>query len=177
MPTVIATPGTADANSYVTVAEADAYFDTRLNATAWLSAEPAVKERGVIMASRLLDSMYEWDSFPSASTQALQWPRTGLLAANQISFVPNDAIPKELKNAASEFALALIAGGTNDLTANSDVETLGITQLTAGPVSMSFREGVVAKVVPDAVFHALPSWWGTLRSRSSLGGTRELVRA
>jgi len=81
-------------------------------------------------------------------------------------------IPVELQRATAEYARQLLA---SDLAGNSDIETLGITALTAGPVSLSFKESVFAKPVPDTVVLLIPAGWGYVRGRST--GVRELQRA
>jgi hypothetical protein len=144
------------------VAEADAYFDTRLFSTNWTGAVTATKETALIMATRLMDSMWEWSGAATDDVQALLWPRVGMRAKNELEFVPDNEIPIELKNATAELAFQLIA---EDRTLDSDIESKKITSLTAGPVSLSFGEGVTAKVVPDAVYHLIPPWWGWVRGR------------
>jgi hypothetical protein len=174
-PILDATPAGVTANAYATVAEADAYHDARLHRDDWeaTGADVATKTVALIMATRLLDAMYCWESWATnPQTQALQWPRVAMLARNQLSYIPNDVIPAELKNATAEYARQLIAA---DRSADSDIETQKIKSLTAGPVSLTFGDGVVARPVPDAVVSLLPSWWGYVRGRVS--ATRELVRA
>ncbi len=174
-PNLDATPGGAAANSYCTVTEADAYHDSRLHRDDWKATgtDVATKTVALIEATRLLDSMYEWASWASQPTvQALQWPRIAVIARNRLVYVPNDAIPTELKNATAEMARQLI---TEDRTADSDIETKGILSLRAGPVALTFKDSVVAKVIPDAVFSLLPPWWGYIKGRVS--SVRELVRA
>ncbi len=66
--------------------------------------------------------------------------------------------PQELKDATSELAGAL---GTADRTLDNDTAVQGITDVSAGPVAVSFAEGVAAysKVLPEAVLDLLvPSW-------------------
>jgi hypothetical protein len=171
-PTLVATAGSASANSYATVAEADTYHDSRLFATDWTGAATATKTVALIMATRLLDAIYAWESWATDATQALQWPRTGILARNQLELVDSTVIPDELKNATAEFARQLIVA---DRSLDSDIETQGITSLRAGPVSLTFKNGVYTKTVPDAVVSLLPYWWGYVRGRSS--GSREISRA
>ena len=172
-PTLVATPGAVNANSYCAVAEADTYHDARLFSTDWSGALVSVKTVALIMATRVLDYTYTWASWPtSPQTQSLQWPRTGLLARNGLKFVDGATIPDEIKNATAELARQLIIA---DRTLDSDIETQGISSLSAGPVSLSFKDGVYAKVIPDAVFNMIPSWWGLAQGRQS--GTRDLVRA
>jgi hypothetical protein len=188
VPTLVSTPGAVNANSYATVAEADAYHDSRLFATDWANADAGKKTVALIMATRLLDSLYDWTGAITSGNQALLWPRVGMwrrTGAGHAAFNPavgwygesayaiaSDAIPQELKNATAEFARQLIAA---DRSADSDIETQGIKSLKAGPVALEFKGDVVPKVVPDAVYHLIPEAWGCARGRASM--TQRLVRA
>src|SRR5262245_32461822 len=67
--------GKADANSYATVAECDAYHEGHLYAEKWTAASQARKEAAVVMATRLIDSQFQFNGFRAHSQQALQWPR------------------------------------------------------------------------------------------------------
>lgn len=163
-PTLIATPGATDANSYCTVAEANTYHDSHLRPADWTAADTSTKTIGLIMATRVMDAMFDWAGQVSTDTQALMWPRVGVLKRNLVQNVDHQIIPIELKNAVAEFARNLIA---TDRVADSDIETQGITSLTAGPISLSFSDDVKAKVVPDSVFHLLPSHWFTLKGRGA----------
>ena len=131
-----------------------------------------VKNVALTMATRLLDSMYSWAEWSTTTTQSLQWPRIGVLDFLQLSNIPDYEIPDRLKEATAEFARQLIV---SDTTANSDIETQGIKSLSAGPVSLAFKDSITPKVVPDAVINLIPSWWGKPRARKQM--TRELVRA
>lgn len=166
-----ATPGGVSANSYATVAEADTYHESRLYVTDWTGATTPDKTAALVMATRLLDQMYEWAEWSSSTTQALQWPRNGMLDFLELSNIPSTDIPVQLKNATSEFARQLLVG---DRSADDDVETKGIKSLSAGPVSLTFTGTALPKVIPDAVFNMIPSHWGTVKSRKA--GSRELQR-
>jgi len=161
-PTLIATPGATTANSYCTVAEADTYHDERLFSTDWTGASTADKTVALIWATRQLDRLYAWEHFPTDDTQALLWPRSGIVDVDEFSNIPDNVIPKQLKWATAEFARQLIKA---DRTLDSDIESQGITSLTAGPISLAFKDNVRAKVVPDAVAAYIPHWWGVLRGK------------
>jgi hypothetical protein len=167
-----ATPAGLASNSYATLAEADQYHVERLHSEVWDDSDDATKNAALVMATRLMDSMLLWAEYPTTVEQALQWPRSGMLSANQQYEIDPFEIPIELKRATAEFARQLI---TSDTSANSDIETQGIASLSAGGVSLSFREDVKAKVVPDAVTFILPSWWFTMRGSKT--GIRNLMRA
>lgn len=163
VPTLIATPGDPAANSYATVAQADAYHDTLPHRDDWAAtgSDADAKTVALISATRLLDSLFVWANFPThPETQALQWPRSGMLKRGGWVTLPDNAIPAELVNATAEFARQLI---TADRTADSDVETQGLTALSVGSISLAFKDSVTAKVVPDAVVNLIPPEWGYRR--------------
>ncbi len=169
---LVTTPGAADANSYATIAEADAYHTGHLYASGWNSAASGVKEAALVMATRLLDAMPgAWTGAASSEVQALGWPRTGMLSRNGFE-IGSGIIPNNLKNAEAEFARQLIG---SDLTESNSIVAQGITSLSAGPVSLSFaqsQEQYLAlrqkdaqnAIIPDAVRMLLvPSWLEDIR--------------
>lgn len=100
----------AGAESYVTVAECDAYHTARGN-TAWTGTD-AVKEAALRKAAAYLDGHY-CSRFKGAKykpiDQAMQWPRIGVLIDGHS--LDTDTIPQRLKDAQCE--LALIAMGSD----------------------------------------------------------------
>lgn len=173
--TIVATAGSASANSYITQAEGDQFDDNRPASSGndWSGAVSDVKDEALLWATIQIDSLFVWNGAVTDSTQVLLWPRQGMVERNGRDAVATNVIPTELKNAQAEFARQLIAA---DRAADSDIESLGITQLKAGPVFMQFSKDVTAKVVPDSVVNMIPeSWYSRIVGRST--GTRELVRA
>ena len=75
--------GKADANSYASVADGDAYHDGHLYATAWTGATADQKAVALVMASRLIDSEYQFNGTRTQSWQALQWPRANVSRTGQ----------------------------------------------------------------------------------------------
>lgn len=160
--TIVTTPGSATANSYVTIVVADQYhLDRPPVGTTWDDSTVDQKTSAILFATKLLDSMYDWTGWVVTEVQALAWPRVGMWYANGF-YVPNTVIPVELQEATAEYARQLLVA---DRAGDSDIETQGISSLSAGPVSLSFKADVVAKVVPDAVVNLIPSDWGRVRSR------------
>lgn len=171
--TLITTAGAADANAYCSVAFADQYqLDRPPVGTTWSSATADQKSQAILWATKLMDSLWCWEGYATDAVQVLAWPRQGILQRNEWAYVPFNEIPIELQQATAEYARQLLV---SDLMGNSDIETLKIRSMKAGPVAFEFGEGVVAKVVPDAVFNLIPPSWGYPRSR--MRGTRPLVRA
>lgn len=174
--TLVATAGAANANSYLTQVQAQAYFDTRLFTEAW--ATSSSKDKALMMATRILDKFGQpykyfvparngvaahyrtrpqWTGAPATTTQRLAWPRTGMVDMNG-NEVSSSTIPDALVEATAELALQLIP---EDRTLDNDVSVLGLTSLKAGPVSMSFKDVIESKVIPDAVWNLIPPSWLT----------------
>jgi hypothetical protein len=88
-----ATPGAADANSYLTVDEADAIANERglgRAASAWLSADDATKEKALIRASSEIDAYMVTTATRWASDQALLFPRYADADAMNVPYIiPN----------------------------------------------------------------------------------------
>ena len=98
--------GRVDANSYASAADGDAYHDGHLYATAWTGATTGNKERALVFATRLIDSLFQFGGGRAKTEQALQWPRVqcpdpdkGLRTVSALvpildDFVPYDQVPK-----------------------------------------------------------------------------------
>jgi hypothetical protein len=176
MATLVATPGAADANSYETLAEALAYFETRSAVPGWENADD--QEVLLMMGTRVLDAMARprktfvpasanmaahyitrrtWTGAPATSTQKLAWPRTGMYDANGNAIASN-IIPQDLKDALSELAGAL---GTSDSTVDNDVIVQGLTSVKAGSVALTFKDMIERRVLPDMVWDLMPPSWFT----------------
>lgn len=103
--------GKADATSYVTVVEAEAYATAR-GVTLAATEAKLVQAMDYLEAQRArYQGAKTWpvgtDEHPDA--QALQWPRTGVVIDCDVEW-PDDAIPKELKAAQMQYAIELQNG-------------------------------------------------------------------
>lgn len=163
-PTLIATAGAADANVYATLAQADAYHEAHAYGDAWRAALVEQKRRALLTATRLLDQHMVWAGTAASTTQRLAWPRTGLLDLHG-NTLSSTTIPERLQEACAELARQLLEA---DRTADNEVEAKGLTSLSVGPISMTFRSAQLVKVLPDAVWF-LVSPWGTVRQRTFEG--------
>lgn len=144
--TIVATVAGADANSYLELDDADAYHDAHPYAETWDAASADQKNRALVTATRLLDTSYTWKGSVVGSTQALLWPRVGVVGPNGYEEAHN-AIPVRIMNATAELARQLL---DEDRTADSEVEAKGLTELTVGSIGMKFRSAS-SKPIPDAV--------------------------
>ena len=170
--TLVATAGASNANTYCTRSDATQYDDNHpQSSTTWSGASNDLKDQSLLMATRLMDEHIAWTGAASDVIQILNWPRIGMWDRNGNS-MDSDSIPNDLRDATAEFARQIIAA---DRMADDAVSTKGITNLKAGPVSLTFSGRKGAKVVPDAVYYMLEdSWFTSVRKRGQMSA--ELVR-
>lgn len=122
--TLVATPGAANADSYVTLNEANAYFTAR-GVTAWTGID-GDKENALRRATSYLENAYRerWRGLRAAQTQSLAWPRVDgernpwrqswtypLVDADGFQ-IAVDAVPQQVKDATCEAALLVLGGST-----------------------------------------------------------------
>ena len=172
--TLVATAKSSTANSYCTLAEADQYQDDRpAVSTTWADASENNKIRALLWATKLMEALFDWNGYASTTTQALGWPRQGLLERIDV-VLDSDTVPQEVKAAEAEYARQLLVSNRSE---DNDVESESIKSVKAGSVAIEFNPGAAYnKVVPDAVFLQIPQdWFSSVRGR--LTGTRILERA
>lgn len=145
---IVATPMSATANSFVTAAEMTAYCESRLNASAWSAADaqlPALAE-----ATRDL-SVLSYLGEKSTADQALSWPRRYVadpdmpVTARNRDFVGElpvdldaDVVPQRVKDATCELALQYLKAGTSDLAAAD--ANVGVVEKSVGPLTTRWSE-------------------------------------
>jgi len=168
---LVTTPGAADANSYADLSFADTYNAAHPYGSTWTGGTPE-KEARMIVAVRVLDGWpRSYTGAAASATQALAWPRIGMLNRNGFA-IAETVIPDDLKRAQCELARKI---GETDLTANNDIVNQAIKSIAVGPIHLAF-EGLnpinsrnVARIqreldamtamLPDAVKLLLvPSW-------------------
>lgn len=134
---VDATPAGAAANSYVTLAEADAYFAVRSHSEAWTGElDDDTRRRALITACNQLEVALQWVGYPTTTTQRLGMPRVGLRVRNGNADYASDVVPQPIKDLQCEQALVVLAG---DRTTEST--TGGLKRAQADVVEVEFFEG------------------------------------
>jgi len=68
--------GKPTANTYALVADGDLYHEGHLYATGWTAATAEQKAVALLMATRVIDSEYQFGGYRAGFAQALQWPRS-----------------------------------------------------------------------------------------------------
>lgn len=139
--TIIVEDGTlvAGAESFCTVAFADAYHQTRGNA-AWDALDDIDdKEPALRKATDYMEQMYRmrWKGFRISSLQALSWPRADVEVEDgpYRNTVAINIVPKEVKNACAEFALRSLS---EDLAPDL---TQTVSSETVGPIKVDYEQG------------------------------------
>lgn len=137
MATLDATVGGSSSNSYVTVAEADDYFTSRLNSSAW---DTASKDAALITAAYDLDDAFDWVGDRASDTQFMEWPRL------YVDDVDSTEIPWDVKRAQMELALAYVEGGV------SSTQTNSVDEVKLGPLGVKFVEqGTYDRKIPSPI--------------------------
>lgn len=98
-------------NSYVEIADADTYLESRIDSANWTNSGDEVREQALVTASLLVDDNV-WIGSAVSSSQALAWPRKNAIyyddrLGRQITFLVTD-IPSRVKVAVYEQALHLV---------------------------------------------------------------------
>ena len=127
---IVATPGSATANSYVTEAEAIAYAATRLNLSGWTTVAGSTatenEKKALIEATRELD-MLTFRGRRIDSAQYLKWPRAyaameedepldTILTSYNLDLYYS-GVPQRLKDATIELAFEFLRAGEVDIAA------------------------------------------------------------
>lgn len=104
--------GLADAESYISVADADIYHTNRGN-SAWLAvATELEKEQLLRKATDYMTSVYRflWQGRRFSNTQALDFPRWDVIIKDTGYSLASNVVPVQVKNSCCEFALRAIDG-------------------------------------------------------------------
>lgn len=125
--------GKSDANSYVSVANADAYFTEQGTPTEWAAASNTEKENALVTATRYIEARYRWVTGEiKSTTQALGWPR--LDAEDRYDrTIDSSVIPQQLKDAVCEAAQKVLEG--EDLLADTEAR---VSSEAVGDISVSY---------------------------------------
>ena len=131
------------ANSYVTVAFADAYFAIDNNyATVWAALTTDGKEGKLKWATRILDQKVQWKGNKTTDTSALRWPRTGVFNRDGIVVAVNE-IPLQLQEVTCEMAKFL---ATVDPTTSQGGDAL--KRISVDVIDIEYQDNVVQPEAP-----------------------------
>ena len=134
--------GLANADSYISLADAATYHANMGNGAWPALASDDLREQALRRATSYMSQAYRgrWKGMRTSITQALDWPRYDV-QLDDVSFgcwpawLPWNVVPTEVRNACAELALRAAAG---DL--SPDLERT-IQQETVGPITTIYSEG------------------------------------
>lgn len=138
--------GKPDAEAYISVADASAYFVAR-SVSAW--TEVADKEAALRLATDYMQQIYggRWKGAKVSPTQALDWPRDGVMVDGYE--VPADAVPVEIQRACAELA---VRSASAPLSADQGP---AVKSETVGPLSVTYADSAVQRLRYVAVDNLL----------------------
>lgn len=131
--------GLPNAEAYISVEDADAYFSVRGNA-AWAALDAPQKEAALRLGADYMGAVYgpKWCGKRLTDAQALDWPRTG-----------REGVPEAVRRANAELAVRASSG---QLMAD---EGAAVQSETVGPISVTYAKGSTGAVRYKAVDAAL----------------------
>jgi hypothetical protein len=127
--------GLANAESYISAANADTYHSNRAN-TAWAALSTPTKEALLRKATDYMLEVYRprWSGNRATTTQALDWPRFNVpmrdgpsaAGGTWVAYYPLNSVPPAVVNACAELALRANSGDlTPDLSQAIKSEKIG----------------------------------------------------
>ena len=149
--TIDATIKGANANSYVTLTEANDYFDTSPDSSTWTNKTDDQKKRSLISAVRWIDTLVYYGN-RCDDGQALKFPRNNY----QVDGVELacSTIPNNIKYAQYELARAL-ANDTDAITGNTG--TAGVpSEVELGDLKVKYNEKSQSTGTVNNVFDVYP---------------------
>lgn len=154
--------GLINADSYVSLADANTYTGATFFSGKWSTQTDTDKEKLLRTATAYLDSFYDYKGvkvFPSAS---LRWPRSQVLDrdGNEVSSL---SVPVAVKNAVIEMAIYLVE---NNLLQES--ESKGIQSVKVDAVEIAFERSEKNWKIPNTVSHLLRGY-GTIVTNPKVG--------
>ena len=163
--TISATLKGANSNSYVTLAEANSYFETVPSSTTWDDKTDDQKNRALIAACRWIDSLnYYGDRCDE--DQALKWPRNNY-HVDDVELVCT-AIPVNIKYAQYELARAL-SNDTDAITGAKGTDGL-YEEVKLGELEVKYNTASQAIGTVNNVFDVYP-WLQSYLGAYCLGGS------
>ena len=162
--TIDATLQGASANSYVTLAEADAYFETVPDSSTWTDKTDDQKNRALISATRWIDALSFYGD-RCTETQALKWPREDY-KVDGIKLVCT-LIPKQVKVATYELARAF-ANDTDSITGTSGTSGL-YDEVELGELKVKYKDSSTTPGLINNIFDVYP-WLETYLGAYCIGG-------
>lgn len=138
-----------NANTYITEADADTYFDDRDNST-WDAATSADKITALINAWQYMDTSFTYLGCRLTAEQNTEWPRSNVYSPCGCYLI--EGIPTRITYAQCEYAVRALSGPlVPDITYDSNKMITKLKQ-KVGPIETdtSYNGYVTSRVYPEA---------------------------
>lgn len=131
-------------NSFVTVAEANSYFENRLDVAAWTEASDTVKAQALVTATSVLNDQ-NWIGTAISDSQQLAFPRSGSYFDPRLGYEVSlgNEVPNRIIDATYEMAYHLL---NNDGVLD---DTGSVTDLQVGQIRLNIKSS--ASTIPPSV--------------------------
>lgn len=157
--TIEATVGSENSNSYVTLAEANSYFESRIGSELWTVANNDKRAMALITAANDIDRLLNPNGTIASDTQAMNFPRVGLVDPKGRNVLPT-IIPVEIKKAQYEQAFYLLStGGSIN---NPAVLGKGILRAQVSSLHVTFDKTFVPNSISKVV-QTILAFWGSFK--------------
>lgn len=150
---IIATPGASDANSYVTLAEAETISEGFVNRSTWDAATNETKNSALVQATNDIDSLSlmgisngQQDDSGGSNYQPLHFPVDG-----------KTYIPQNVKVATTDQAMAIIRAGVKGQKA-SDIINAGIEEQETSRYKAKYNKSWATGGVSPSAKRYLGGW-------------------
>ena len=148
-------------NSYVTVAEADTYFQDRIDVAAWTEASDDTKRQALITATAQIDTL-NWTGYAISESQSLAFPRSGEYFDPRLgrTITLDSTVPDRVLNATYELAYHLL----NNDGLLDDTGTVTDLQISSIKLNIKTNPSKIPYIVNNLVRPLLVnggsrSWW------------------
>jgi hypothetical protein len=136
-------------NSYADLAEAEAYFITRLDAAAWVAASEEMKLQSLVSATGVFDIM-AWSGVVVSVSQPLAFPRIGTYFDPRTGGMVDlsaSVVPKRILDALYELAYHMLNndGLLDNAGSVSDIQLKGLA--VSGIKAPSLLSPIVSKLI------------------------------
>lgn len=125
--------GKVDAESYISVADADTRRSNLGGDATWTAATTASKEAKLRAATEYMEQAFRqrWQGNKHTVDQALSWPRNSVVVDGYV-VIDSDVVPTEIKNACADLALKALSAELN-----ADL-TRGVVRKKIGPLETEY---------------------------------------
>lgn len=152
----------AGANSYVSVAEADAIIGARIDDVSdWTALDQAGKEKYLAFATQFLDDRVRWLGDKKSDQQELRWPRERVFDKDGF-YVSSAVVPSAIRRATANLAFIFLGNAP----ASGVGDVAGLKRFRIEPIELEFEKGGATQAEIPAEVRKLLVGFGVMRTAS-----------